>query len=368
MAKTKEPGITKIEGVKGSSYRVQIRIKNGEHLSKNFETFKEAKEWKRKTIAAVKSGDPYETTQMRRLTIKDLIDRYIENELKKLRNHKTMLGHLNWFKQEIGHLTLNHFREDIVAKCRDKLAKMPDKYGRPRSPATVNRYLCTLGSVISVAVCEWKLLTSSPLKHVRKLAEPRGRTRFLSKDDRERLLKACKESSCPHLYPITLFALLTGMRRGEILGLKWKDIDLDQRRLILNRTKNGDRRILPLIGPLLDMLKTLKTLPQDSNNSENFLFPGRNGRGPINFRQSWKIALDKAGINDFHFHDTRHDFISVMAELGYPLHVISMIVGHRSHSITATRYSHLNLEHAEEALGCIGKTLSHEIYVQVQKD
>ena len=85
MAKTQEPGITKNEGVKGSSYRVQIRIKNGEHLSKNFETFKEAKEWKRKTIAAVKSGDPYETTQMRRLTIKDLIDRYIENELK---NHK----------------------------------------------------------------------------------------------------------------------------------------------------------------------------------------------------------------------------------------------------------------------------------------
>lgn len=132
MAKTKEPGITKIEGAKGFHYRVQIRIKNGEHLSKNHDTFEEAKEWKRKTIAAVKAGDPYETTQMRRLTVKDIINRFIENELKKLRNHKTMLGHLNWFKEEIGHISLNHFREDVVAKCRDKLVSTPDKHGRPK--------------------------------------------------------------------------------------------------------------------------------------------------------------------------------------------------------------------------------------------
>jgi hypothetical protein len=174
MSKTQEPGITKIEGVKGTSYRVQIRIKNGEHLSKNFDTFKDAKDWKRKTIAAVKAGDPYETTQMRRLTVKDLIKRFIENELKKLRNHKTMLGHLNWFIEEIGHISLNHLREDVIAKCRDKLAKSLDKHGRPRSSSTVNRYLCSLGSVISIAIREWKLLTSSPLKHVKKLAEPRG--------------------------------------------------------------------------------------------------------------------------------------------------------------------------------------------------
>jgi len=105
MAKTQEPGVTKIEGIRGVSYRVQIRIKNGKHLSKNYDTFKEAKEWKRKTIAAVKAGDPYETTQMRRPTFKDLIDCFIENELKKLRNHKTMLGHHNWFKEEIGHIS-----------------------------------------------------------------------------------------------------------------------------------------------------------------------------------------------------------------------------------------------------------------------
>ncbi len=76
---------------------------------------------------------------MRRLTVSDLIDRFIEHELKKLRNHKTMLGHLNWFKQEIGHISLSRFREDVVAKCRDKLSKSSDKHGRRRSSSTVNR-------------------------------------------------------------------------------------------------------------------------------------------------------------------------------------------------------------------------------------
>lgn len=167
---------------------------------------------------------------MRRLTIEHLINRYIENELETKRNRKTMLGQLNWFKKEIGHITLDHFREDVVAKCRDKLANTLDKLGRPRSPSTVNRYLCTLGSEINIAIREWRLLPSSPWKNVRKLKEPRGRIRHLSKDERNRLLKACKESQCPYLYPITSIALLTGMRRGEILGLQWKDIDFDQRR------------------------------------------------------------------------------------------------------------------------------------------
>lgn len=362
MAKTQEPGITKIEGVKSTYYRVQIRIKNGEHLSQNFDNFKDAKDWKRKNTAAVKSGDPYETTQMRRLTVGDLINRFIEGELKKLRNHKTMLGHLNWFKQEIGHISLSRFREDVVAICRDKLASTPDKHGRSRSPATVNRYLCTLGSVVRLAISEWKLLTSSPLKHVRKLAEPRGRTRHLSKEERGRLLKACKESPCPHLYPITKMALLTGMRRREILGLRWRDINLTQRRLTLHRTKNGDQRVLPLIGHLLKLFQMLESLRKTDSSTDDFLFPGRNGLGPINFRQSWNNALNVAGISDFHFHDTRHDVISLLAELGYPLHIISLIVGHRSHFITATRYTHLNLEHVEAALERLGNSLSEDIF------
>lgn len=192
---TKEPGIQQIEGSKGSYYRVQIRLKGSPHLSKNFDTFQDAKDWKRKTVAALRSGLPYETTEMRHLTVADLIDRFIANDLKSLRNHRTVLGHLQWWKKEIGYCILSQFREDIVARCRDKLKKEPDHLGRARSSATVNRYLCSLSSVINVAVSEWRLLPSSPLKSIRKLPEPRGRERFLLQDEKTRLLEACKNST-----------------------------------------------------------------------------------------------------------------------------------------------------------------------------
>ena len=123
---TKEPGIQFIEGIKGSYYRVQIRLKGCPHLSKNYDSFEEAKKWKRKTVAALQSGLPYETTEMRRLTVGDLIDRFIQDDLKKLRNHRTVIGHLHWWKNEIGYCILSQFREDIIAKCRDKLKKEPD--------------------------------------------------------------------------------------------------------------------------------------------------------------------------------------------------------------------------------------------------
>ncbi len=92
---TKESGIQFIQGTKGSYYRVQIRLKGCPHLSKNFEAFQKAKDWKRKTVSAIQSGLPYETTEMRRLTVGDLIDRFIKDHLKSFRNHRTLIMNLN---------------------------------------------------------------------------------------------------------------------------------------------------------------------------------------------------------------------------------------------------------------------------------
>lgn len=361
---TKEPGIQHIEGVKSSHYRVQIRLKGCEPVSKNFDTFLAAKDWKRKTVSALKAGLPYETTEMRRATVGDLIDRFIQNDLKDLCNHRTIIGHLRWWKQELGYCILSNFREDLIARCRDKLKIEVDKRGKLRSHATVNRYLCSLGSVINLAVREWRVLPSSPLKNIRKLSEPRGRERFLVGDETARLLQACQESKSKLLYPIVLLALSTGMRKGEILGLKWKDVDLEAGKITLRDTKNGDNRVVPFRGIALE---TIKALAIDENNhpkgQEEYVFAFKPGKKPLDFRGSWKTALQAANIENFTFHDTRHDYITKLSELNYPLHVISRIVGHRSHAITAARYSHLNMEHAEQAATAIGETFQ-KYYVQ----
>jgi integrase len=357
---TKEPGIQFIEGIKRSYYRVQIRLKGCPHLSKNHDTFEEAKKWKRKTVAALQSGLPYETTEMRRLTVGDLIDRFIQDDLKKLRNHRTVIGHLHWWKNEIGYCILSQFREDIIAKYRDKLKKELDSLGRPRSPATVNRYLCSLSSVINLAVKEWRLLQTSPMKNISKLPEPRGRERFLTQEERVRLLQVCHGSSCKLLFPIVLLALSTGMRKAEILGIKWKDIDLDSGRITLHHTKNGDSRVVPVKGLALTKLQDLAS-PHKCNPSylEEYVFAIKKGGKPIDFRGSWKTALALSEIKNFTFHDIRHDYITALSALGYPLHVISRIVGHRSHAITASRYSHLSLEHAERAASEIGTDIEN---------
>jgi integrase len=360
---TKEPGIQLIEGSRGSYYRVQIRVKGCPHLSRNFETFLKAKDWKTKTINAVKSGLPFETTEMRRLTVGDLIDRFIQSDLKNLRNHRTILGHLKWWKKEIGYCILSQFREDVIAKCRDKLKNEPDKFGKPRSSVTVNRYLCSMGSVVNIAVQEWRLLPSSPLKNIRKLTEPRGRERFLGKEEKNRLLETFQNSSCKLLFPIIVLVLSTGMRRGEILGLKWRDIDLENGRMTLHHTKNGDRRVVPVKGLALTTLQNLAATHQnDSDHHEEYVFALKKGGNPIDFRGSWNTALKKAELESFTFHDTRHDYITNLSELGYPLHVISRIVGHRSHAITASRYSHLSLEHAERAATEIGESFYKNMF------
>lgn len=364
---TKEPGIQYIEGIKGSHYRVQIRLKGCPHLSKNFDTFQIAKDWKRKTVSALKSGQPYETTEMRRLTIADLIDQYIRDDLKKLRNHRTILGHLQWWKKEIGFCILSQFRENLVAKCRDKLKLEPDNTGRPRSSATVNRYLCSLSSVINLAVREWQLLQSSPLTNIRKLTEPRGRERFLSKEEKNRLLTACQNNPSKLLFPIVILALSTGMRKGEILGLKWQDIDLETGRITLHHTKNGDRRVVPVKGLALNTLQKLAYINKDNPKlQKEYIFSLKRGGNAIDFRSSWNTALKDAEIENFTFHDLRHDYITTLSELGYPLHVISRIVGHRSHAITASRYSHLSLEHAERAATEIGDTFQKD-YVLLKR-
>lgn len=193
------------------------------------------------------------------------------------------------------------------------------------------------------------------MKNISKLPEPRGRERFLTQEERVRLLQVCHGSSCKLLFPIVLLALSTGMRKAEILGIKWKDIDLDSGRITLHHTKNGDSRVVPVKGLALTKLQDLAS-PHKCNPGylEEYVFATKKGGKPIDFRGSWKTALALSEIKNFTFHDIRHDYITALSSLGYPLHVISRIVGHRSHAITASRYSHLSLEHAERAATEIG--------------
>ena len=113
-------------------------------------------------------------------------------------------------------------------------------------PATANRYFTSFSVVRTVAQREWGWLAANPVHEVPKLPEPRGRVRFLSEEEGERLLEACQQSVMPYLALLVILALSTGARRGELLKLTWPDVDFSRQRLTFYHTKNRTPRSVPL--------------------------------------------------------------------------------------------------------------------------
>lgn len=230
----------------------------------------------------------------------------------------------------------------LVAEKRDKLLRGMTYKNTIRSPATVVRYLAALSHAITIATKEWGWLDDSPMRKVSKPSEPRGRVRFLDDSEREALLKACRESSNPYLYIVVILALSTGMRQGEIMNLRWKDIDLNTGRITLHETKNGERRVAPLRGLALNLLK--KFHAESSPENSGLLFPNTHNK-PIDLRFPWNQALKKAGIKNFRFHDTRHCAASYLAMSGATLSEIAEVLGHKTLQMVK-RYTHLSEKHS----------------------
>jgi integrase len=234
----------------------------------------------------------------------------------------------------------------LIAECRDKLAAEITLRGKPRSPATVNRYMAALSITFTTAVKEWGWLEDNPMRKVTKPSESRGRVRFLSDDERIGLLKACKESSNPYLYSVVVLALSTGMRQGEIMGLTWDVVDLNQGRAILHETKNGERRAVAITGHALELLKELSKVRRIDCN---LLFPAKQNapqkpQKPMDLRTPWESAVKKAELQDFHFHDLRHSAASYLAMNGASLAEIAEVLGHKTLQMVK-RYAHLSEGH-----------------------
>ena len=153
--------------------------------------------------------------------------------------------------------------------------------------------------------------------------ESKGRVRFLSDDDRKRLLTACKESPHKHIFPIVVLALSTGARRGELLPLTWKQIDFKRSVITLTETKNNETRTLPLRGFAHDTLlnhSKIRLIDCD------YVFPNQSGRKPVDLKSAWDAVIETAEIKDFRFHDLRHSAASYLAMNGATLSEISAIL------------------------------------------
>lgn len=256
----------------------------------------------------------------------------------------------------IGDFTLEQCDSDLVHAGRAELATKPavvykgkDHRGeklfdlksrrKPKDPATLNRYMQAIGAVFSWAIQE-RLAPKvwvHPCRGIKRLTEANGRVRYLEADERARLFEAVKASQYPRLYALTLMAMKTGARRGELLALTWRDIDLDAGVATLAQTKNGDRRTLVLLPDVVAALR-----PFASKDLERYVFGSvlSKFQKPTSIDSAWRDAVARAKVKDFKFHDLRHCCASYMAQAGIPLHVIAEVLGHRKLDMTR-RYAHL---------------------------
>ncbi len=328
-------------------FRVQVRLKGFPVTSATFERKTDAKLWAQQTEAAMRDGRHFKTAEAKKHTVADLVDRYIDTVIPtKPKNASACTAQLKWWKGHIGHCLLSDLTPSLLAEQRDRLLKGVTIQGKPRSPSTVVRYLAALSHALTVAMKEWGWIEDSPMRRVTKPQEPRGRVRFLSDDERSLLLKACQKSSNPFLYPVVVIALSTGMRQGEIMNLRWENVDIFRGRIVLHETKNGERRTVPLRGLALQLMQQ----HSQSTRDIGLLFPSKEDLlKPVDLRFPWEKALKQAGIENFRFHDCRHSCASYLLMNGASLAEIAEVLGHKTLSMVK-RYSHLSEAHASKVI------------------
>lgn len=340
-----------------TTYRVKVRLKGFAPESASFDRLTDAKDWARTTEEAMKSGRYF--GQSKRHTFRDLVAEYKPKAERTLARYNERQAQLDYWTGVFGDDLLASITPQRIAKERDKLlAGETKKWATPatgdpdqdakrarakRSGPTVNRYLAALSACFAHGRKELQWIEKNPVESISKPPENTGRVRFLSDDERVRLLDACRQN--PDLYLAVILALTTGARQAEIMTLRFGQIDFGRRVITLTKTKNGETRSIPLVGEAFALLQERAKV---RGLKDSRVFPPvkekAGEQGTRSMRTAWEQALKQANIFDFHWHDLRHTAASYLAMSGVSLVEIAKILGHRTMQMVS-RYSHLADEH-----------------------
>ena len=300
---------------------------------------------RQKTIS---SGKEPEIKRIPNYTFGELAEKYkawIEGRQNSAKTKGYIIGQLLLV---FGDIQLKRFNTAMTDQLQTDLISKEYK------PSSNNKVLNILKHMFNKAV-EWEMVDEDILKRIRKVKPLRDdgkRLRYLSKEECQALVNACDS----HLKPIAITALNTGMRRGEILGLKWdENVDLRHGFILLNKTKNGERREIPINDTLRSVFQGLT---RRLDVSYVFYDP-ITGNPYQDVKRSFKSALKKTKIQDFHLHDLRHTFASHLVMAGVEITTISRLLGHKSLTMTH-RYAHLAPSHLVKADNILDNALNEK--------
>lgn len=316
------------------SFVARVRVKPFRAVAKSFEKKRDATAWaeeleKQLQVQGKRGGVREDLTK---LTIAGLVDQFREDpENKSLRYFSSLELLLAWWVNDYGATKVLELNVLTLRDARDRLRK-------GRKPATVNRHLSALRSA-------WNWGRSAglvPQDHVwptrLMLTEDNERQRYLGADELSNLLDVARAHS-PTMYAAVIVSIACGVRQGELLRLRWSDVDLENQRLRILRTKTDEPRAVYLPQSACDALEALKSDIVAGDDSV-FLRPSGEPIDRGHLGHQWDRVRTKAKLKDFKWHDLRHSCASFLAQKGATLLEIGSVLGHRSPSVTR-RYSHL---------------------------
>jgi integrase len=306
-----------------------VRRKGVTPRYKSFDKCTDATRWARELEAeADRSGWVTDTRFAEKTTLGELLARYstkVSPTKRSASSEQARIGAI--CRRDICHRTLAKLTSADVATYRDERLK-------DAAPATVVRELNTISHAIETALREWGLwLPRNPVKTVRRPSVPQGRKRRLEDEEEARLLAACERGRTPLLEPLVVLAIETAMRRGELLALRWEHVHFDSRIVHLPLTKNGESRDVPLSRRATD---TLIALSRHKQLGAELVFP----MSANSVRLAFERLRARANMQDFHFHDLRHESITRLFERGLTIAEVSAISGHKELRMLQ-RYIHL---------------------------
>lgn len=326
-------------------YDVTVTRRGAPRQTRTFQTKAAAERWARETERDIERGAWRSTDVAERMTVAELLTRYDAEVLARTRSPEAWHSvAMKLARSPLSNIPLIALRRDAVAEHREKRLKTPVTGGGPfgklqkrlTSPQTVRTEVALLRRAIDHAMAEWRLHlpAGNPAEIVLPKA-PRSRDRRAEGDEMRRLLAEAYASRSPHLGHAIEFAVETAMRRGELCGLRWADVDLKARTAKILKTKNGKPRVVPLSGRAIELLTSIS---QHGGDGPIFsLSPG-------GFSQAFKRICDRVGIPNMRLHDMRHEATSRLAvKLNGDVMALSAITGHETLQMLK-RYTHLKAE------------------------
>jgi integrase len=318
---------------RSNGWQVRVRRKGFADQTKTFSSRLDAYSWARLIESEMDRGIFINRFQSENTTLAELLTRYL-NEITPHKKHPKVEACRiqSWIKSTLSQRILSTLRTSDFATWRDFRVK------QNVSANTIKLELAIISHLYTVARAEWGFESlENPIRYLRMPKLPKGRTRRVSNDEIQLLINNTDSIDLPAILEL---AVETGMRRGEIAFLEWKNVDLEKRVIDLKETKNGESRLVPLSTVAVNILK-----------NHPVRIDGKVFRMTAHaITYAFIRACKRCGLSDLHFHDLRHEAITRMVEKGLNVIEVSSVSGHKTLQMLK-RYTHLKASDLALKLG-----------------